>query len=1749
MNTSVTSKVSIVSRLRTTIARIAACGIVLTAANYSFGQSLYEWTGLANDFRLGSANNWSPNNVPSSGASDTMQWDYLAATGNLIVTNNSALDTSPGLNLNVTADHTGSLTIVGAGPRLRLNTNSLTIANGAGAFNLGYGSTTVGFPIALAGVGNGAVHAWTNDSAFTATIWSEVNFVMGGGGGHTLLLAGLGNWNVYSQLQAQNSGAGLALTVAGSGTVFYAPTNAPSTTFSGTFNGITVNSGTLKFGNSSAVPATITVNGGTLDLNGFSITNNLNGAGTIDTTAVGGTPTLTISNNNNTTINGAIKNSQGTLTLVKRGAGTITMNGTNTYSGTTTVGLGTIIVNGKLGAGDVTVSNAAGFGGSGMIGGNVTWQTGANTIFGVTNNGTGNGTVFTAGGTATLNNNNVTVNVAGNNPLPVGTYTLLNAGSLVGTLPAIPTFSGAGVASGTGSSISINGNAAILSVTNLGTNSTWVTDLAGGSGNWSTAASWQNNVVPQNPGDVATLGVSSALSTVNLDINASLGGLNLTNANSFVIGNAGKTLTFDDIGTGVAIIVNNGSNNAIATAVSLHDRVTANISVSNQLTISGSISGTAPTNTLVKVGNGTLVLSGNNTYGPATAGTVGTVISGGTLELGSAQALGAGDVTNTANTTWRFDTAMTLPNKIANAAGNTISLDDGGKNITLSGGLAGNGSINKINTGNVVLSGGGSLGTLTLSTNGTLEIASGTYSANGQLFVDSSSTLQIDNGAALNYLASGFGFVGNTTGLTATNIINGGSINYSNANFVVGRFGPGVMILNGGAFSCNNFFDGQTTTGEPGIVFLNGGTLQVNNIQSQGSAANLFYFNGGAVAARVASTTFWANNSLVSVYVRANPGTISNGGFNITIAQPFYSETGTDGGMIFTGSGVTTLTSANGYNGPTVVTAGTLLDNGTIGNGLTTVQSGASFGGTGFDTGAVTWQSGSTVSLVVSNSNGQNSTPFNIYGAATANNNTVIVNVPGNNPLPVGSYNLMYCGGGISGSFAPTAAFTGAGISAGTIGTISSPDGSTLVLTVSVGGNTWSHDGNGNWSTAADWSGNPVVPGAPGDFALLGVGSAFTTISLDTNISLGAISFTNQNSFVIADTGKTITMTNSAGALGLNVFSGTSNAINAAMILNGTVAVSGGSGASLQITNNVSGPGGFNVTGDGTGSLTLSGSNTYAGGTTISAGTLVLGSTNAIGTNVLKINGGALDSAVTNLVMRGNNSQQWFGNFSYLGSNNLNMGTGAINVSNALTVSITNKLVIPGKINAGTLALTFVGNGTLELDSSNTIGSVNSGVSVLYFGTNLAAGSGVLSAYSPNAAFASATTNALTIHNVLGVGNGANGWTFVGAGNLTFDGGVTSYNFNKFAAVSNAVTTWNFALPNGPASTTKFGPGTLVLGGANQNTGGNVVQEGTLALGHASALGVGGALVMNGGNLDSLVANLTNVNLNPQTWNSNFTFLGSQSLNLGLGDVTIATNPMVVTVNANTLGIGGGVGDGGLNYPLTVAGAGTLSLAGNNSYTGDTTISGATLRIDGAGMLYFGSYAGNITNNGTFNFASSSAQTLSGVISGTGSLIQSGAGLLTLSGLNSYSGDTTISAGTLELVNPVLSTNGTVKIASGSTIQLDFAGVNKVKSLILNGVVQPIGIYNSSTPGGYISGSGSLQVLFAGPTGPASLTNSVSGSTLSLSWPSGQGWRLQVQTNGLTSPNWVTVTDGSINSTNITINRSIPNVYYRLVYP
>jgi len=95
--------------------------------------------------------------------------------------------------------------------------------------------------------------------------------------------------------------------------------------------------------------------------------------------------------------------------------------------------------------------------------------------------------------------------------------------------------------------------------------------------------------------------------------------------------------------------------------------------------------------------------------------------------------------------------------------------------------------------------------------------------------------------------------------------------------------------------------------------------------------------------------------------------------------------------------------------------------------------------------------------------------------------------------------------------------------------------------------------------------------------------------------------------------------------------------------------------------------------------------------------------------------------------------------------------------------------------------------------------------------------------------------------------------------------------------------------------------------------------------------------------------------------------------------------------------------------------AGTLVLNGANTYTGGTTISGGTLQIGNGGTT--GSITGDVTDNGSLVFDRSDDVTFNGVISGSGSLKQTGTGTLTLTGASTYTGGTTINNGTLQLGN------------------------------------------------------------------------------------------------------------------------------------
>jgi autotransporter-associated beta strand protein len=136
--------------------------------------------------------------------------------------------------------------------------------------------------------------------------------------------------------------------------------------------GTQVTVGTLQLASGATVlgsaNGTLTVNGGLVDMNNNSLTvGNLTGTGgTIQGSS--GTRTLTIGSGDfgGGNFQGVITDgSGGTTALTKVGTGTMTLSGSNTYTGATTISAGTLAVNGTIASSSLAVNGR--LGGSGVL--------------------------------------------------------------------------------------------------------------------------------------------------------------------------------------------------------------------------------------------------------------------------------------------------------------------------------------------------------------------------------------------------------------------------------------------------------------------------------------------------------------------------------------------------------------------------------------------------------------------------------------------------------------------------------------------------------------------------------------------------------------------------------------------------------------------------------------------------------------------------------------------------------------------------------------------------------------------------------------------------------------------------------------------------------------------------------------------------------------------------------------------------------------------------------------------------------------------------------------------------------------------------------------------------------------------------------------------------------------------------------------------------------------------------------------
>ncbi len=284
-----------------------------------------------------------------------------------------------------------------------------------------------------------------------------------------------------------------------------------------------------------------------------------------------------------------------------------------------------------------------------------------------------------------------------------------------------------------------------------------------------------------------------------------------------------------------------------------------------------------------------------------------------------------------------------------------------------------------------------------------------------------------------------------------------------------------------------------------------------------------------------------------------------------------------------------------------------------------------------------------------------------------------------------------------------------------------------------------------------------------------------------------------------------------------------------------------------------------------------------------------------------------------------------------------------------------------------TSGVTKTGNGVLTLSGNNTgTGGLNLAGGTLNLANNSALGTGTFT-------IGAGTTINASGGAVVNAGNNVQNWngsfTFTGANALDLGTGAVTLNNSATVTATASTLTVGGAIGDGGnnRSLTKTGAGTLTLSGVNTYAGGTTLNAGTLNLGNAAALG-SGTLTIAGGNLDNSSGSaLTLSTNNAQAWNSNVAFTGTNALNLGTGAVVLSTTP-TVTVTANTLTVGGNIS--GAGFGVTKAGAGTLILAGTNSYTGATTVNAGILRLSGPA----GSTALTV-NGGSLQFGSATALT------------------------------------------------------------------------------------------------------------------------------------------------------------------------------
>ena len=835
----------------------------------------------------------------------------------------------------------------------------------------------------------------------------------------------------------------------------------------------------------------------------------------------------------------------------------------------------------------------------------------------------------------------------------------------------------------------------------------------------------------------------------------------------------------------------------------------------------------------------------------------------------------------------------------------------------------------------------------------------------------SASTATFDLGYNNQIINSLTGVVGSTVSVGAGALLTTGGDNTSTTFAGTLTGGGGLVKTGSGAFTLSgtDSYTGTTSINGGSIIQGTSAALSLNTelsitstaargLDMAGFAATIDGLSGsGSVGSSSGSPTLTVGN--------ANGTATFNGVIQDTI------------NLVKAGTGTQNLSGTGSYTGSTTISAGVLQ----LGSS-TALQS----------TTPITVNSTAALGLDLA---GNNATVGQISGAGTIGSSTgaptlTIGNGGGSGAFSgglTGSGNLVKAGSGtqvLSGANTYTGGttITGGVLQFGT-GATSVPS-TPATASIVINGGALATAGPTGLNTAATWLASGKIAANPtGTLALAANESSALNFSGGTlnNLSLGSVgnnTFSGTitpgaNGYQLGGGGGNLTVSSNALNAAANLTINGSVYLAAAQSYTGSTTISGGvlrlnGGDSVPVTSGLL----YNLNASNASSLTTSGGNVtqindlsgngdnFANAS--STVTLVSGGTAFNNKSVLSFNGSANStltmanstSPETVFVVEqvtGLNSQNVANMYGFTGNdhdirvtagpviaNPGNTGDYTDGIGGAMYV---NGMLSAGNVTAGTAQLieAYAGASGADLPWSSTSLSnytaYNRGFNgyigqVLAYSTSLSAAQRQsIEAYLMNEWFGTTTANILpttTDVNITAAGSGldiGNANQTIGSLTGVFGSTVTiGYGAVLTVGGNNYSTTFAGTI-NDQGGLAVTGTGTLTLSGSNTYSGGTAINSSALSVSSDSNLGASsGSLAMNNGLLQ-----ITGTNYG--------TSARQVALNAGGGTVSVQNTSGSATFSQVVSGVGA----------LTKTGPGLLTLGGNNTYAGGTTINAGTLSI------------------------------------------------------------------------------------------------------------------------------------------------------------------------------------------------------------